>query len=214
MGIIRDLEKKLFEEWAEKRPGLVTDGVIDEEGYLNSEVKVLYILKEVHGGKNWDLRSFVRKAEKGKTWNNVARWQYGIEHLNKDISWSSMPSINQVFRQKYLKNIAALNLKKASGGSRTASKELSLYSWSDRELLKRQISIYNSDIVVCCGTGELVRDIGLFGSFYSWKTSSEGIRYAIIDDKVIVSFTHPQASISAQSRFFDLRKTLREARNI
>lgn len=87
---MREQEKVLFAEWKFKRPKLITDGVINEKKYNDSTLKVLYILKEVNGGENWDLREFLEKGGQAKTWNNIARWQYGIRNQQREISWSEV----------------------------------------------------------------------------------------------------------------------------
>ena len=57
MGI-RERENELFARWADRRPGLVMDGVVDETAYLASSPKILFLLKEVNdqNGGGWDLR--------------------------------------------------------------------------------------------------------------------------------------------------------------
>ncbi|MCP1226491.1 hypothetical protein [Sebaldella sp. S0638] len=41
-------EKILFEKWRKKRIDLIEDGIVDEESYKNSNIKILYLLKEVN----------------------------------------------------------------------------------------------------------------------------------------------------------------------
>jgi hypothetical protein len=53
-------ENELLDRWVNNCPGLIRDGVVNPEQYLNSKIKILYLLKEVNGGSDWDLRDFLR----------------------------------------------------------------------------------------------------------------------------------------------------------
>ena len=52
---IKEREEFLFQKLREKDPDIVSDGVICEQEFLNARYKIVYILKEVNGGKSWDL---------------------------------------------------------------------------------------------------------------------------------------------------------------
>ena len=58
---ITNEENSLFGEWKGNRKGFVSDGLISEQDYLNSNTKICILLKEVNdpdiGG--WDLREFI-----------------------------------------------------------------------------------------------------------------------------------------------------------
>lgn len=71
----------------------------------------------MNGGADWDLCDFVRKSGRAQTWNNISRWVYGIYHSGRDIPWSDLQDIDNVFRQDYLQSICAVNVKKRSGKS-------------------------------------------------------------------------------------------------
>lgn len=55
-------ETQLLNEWAAGRDGFIPDGVVNAERYLTSEIRLLYLLKEVNGGSDWDLRDFLRSG--------------------------------------------------------------------------------------------------------------------------------------------------------
>jgi hypothetical protein len=40
-------EEELFDEWKKERPGFVSDGIVQQDNYLESGFKILYLLKEV-----------------------------------------------------------------------------------------------------------------------------------------------------------------------
>ena len=162
---IRELEEKLFDEWQEKekleynnenKKIFVRDGLVDEENYFKAPVKILYLLKEVNGGdKDWDLREFVKNGGRSATWNNITRWTKGIFRYREELNWSSLEEITEDSREEILKYIIAVNLKKIPGGYTTNYKKLEdfLNKESNVNYLKQQISLYNPDIIICCGTG-------------------------------------------------------------
>ena len=73
---IRDKEFELFSQWANGREDFVPDGVVSEQDYIASQLKLCFILKEVNdkGGGGWDLREFIKEGSCGYTWNNITRW--------------------------------------------------------------------------------------------------------------------------------------------
>ncbi|WP_305417770.1 hypothetical protein [Photobacterium leiognathi] len=52
---ITDKENNLFIEWKENRKGFVSDGLVSEQDYLNSDIKICIVLKEVNDpdGGGW-----------------------------------------------------------------------------------------------------------------------------------------------------------------
>lgn len=41
-------------------------------------------MKEVNGGKDWDLRKFLYDGGRSQTWDNIARWTQDNLWQNKD----------------------------------------------------------------------------------------------------------------------------------
>jgi hypothetical protein len=80
-------ESNLFSEWSKNREGFVVDGVVSEEYYLNSSMKLCFVLKEVNdeGGGGWDLRQFIRDGARWQTWDNISRWVKCISKLDQDV---------------------------------------------------------------------------------------------------------------------------------
>ena len=68
-------EEVLFNKWSANRQGFVSDGVVDEDSYLNSMPKIMFLLKEVNDrkGGGWDLREFLRNGARSQNWDNVTR---------------------------------------------------------------------------------------------------------------------------------------------
>ena len=69
---IKEKEKEIFDKLRNKDPSIVEDGIVIEEEYLTSKYKILYIMKEVNGGSDWNLKDFLYKGGRSDTWDNVA----------------------------------------------------------------------------------------------------------------------------------------------
>lgn len=81
----KNLENELLDKFSTKINGMVKDGVVSWNDYLQSDIKILFVLKEVNGSDNWDLRAFLREGGRADTWNNITRWLMGIRNIDKEL---------------------------------------------------------------------------------------------------------------------------------
>lgn len=208
---IKKLETKLFNQLKINNPSIVTDGIVNEKEYLDSKYKILYIMKEVNSYQNggWSLTEFISNGAIPQTWDNVARWTEGILNLEKDFDWEYLSGDNDPRRDKYLKKIASINLKKTPGRHTSIYNEIRLATKNNKEIIKKQVDIYQPDIIICCGTsGLFVRDC--LESGLTWQMTSRGIEYMILDNTIIVSFSHPEARVADQYLYYALIDAIRE----
>jgi len=209
---ITDKENSLFGEWKGNREGFVSDGVISEQDYLNSDIKICIVLKEVNdfGGGGWDLREFIADGARSQTWNNVVRWINGIRNIGRDISWNEFEDIKKEDRQSSLKSICAMNLKKSPGTHTTNTASLNNVANEDRDFIERQFALYNPDITICGGTGELFKDVAGFNEF-EWKRTNRGIWwYQRAPKKYVVAYCHPEARVDNPLIVYGLIDAIRE----
>ena len=169
---IETAENKFFEELATslKTQGVnafYQDGIVDEDAYEESKIKILFLLKEPVGKPNKPFqlsRDFLREGAKhtgDQTWRNVTRWIYAIHNNVSHDDWKRYlkevdPKGNsRKERLKWLKYIIAINLKKQAGASRSNTKKLKQEFHDKYEsFLPEQLSLYpNVDLIVCCGDG-------------------------------------------------------------
>ena len=205
-----DYEEKLFAKWQERRPELAKDGVINEKEYLGSSKKVLYVLKEVNDWKNGDLRQFVRDGARWRTWNNLARWQQGIKGYYEQGKIDYRNRITQDDRIEMLKAIAIINLKKESGLARAKMGLIKQHAQEDESLLREQVQLYQPDLVVCCGTGDIVLNhINLFESPIEKDVTSDGTHYGKSNGRLIIDFFHPQVRKGKYFLFYKLIDALK-----
>jgi hypothetical protein len=212
---IRESEEQLFIRWRPNRPGFVADGVADEAEYLATSPKLLFVLKEVNdlGGGNWDLRQFMREGGRSQTWNNITRWIEGIRRLPQDIPWCDLENIDEERRRRALRSIAAINLKKSPGGHTTDPVSLMATAAEDKTFLNQQFSLYEPDVVICCGTDTsytfhlLVESV----SQPNWRTTRRGIKFHEFKPrKYVVVFAHPEARVADCLLYYGLIDAFRE----
>jgi hypothetical protein len=210
---IRQSENELFAEWSSKRPGFVADGVVDENAYLQSSLKLLFVLKEVNdiGGGGWDLRQFLRDGGRKQTWNNVTRWVEGIRRLPGGIPWEELEYIGEERRRHALISIAAVNLKKSPGGHTTDSRVLANIAEEDKIFLNRQFALYDPDVIVCCGTSKIFGSLIQLHEQPQWENTRRGVRfYEYSKEKFVVDYSHPEARCAWPLLYYGLLDAMRE----
>lgn len=113
---ITEKQNALFEELRKTVPEAVLDGVVEEGEYCSAPIRLMFVLKEVNGKTVPDLCDFLKKGGRPQTWDNIARWTEGILHLEADRPWKYWEQNNQSRRERMLKQICAVNVKKTAGG--------------------------------------------------------------------------------------------------
>ncbi len=209
---IYEAEEQLFQKWQENREGFVRDGVVSEEDYIASKPKIAFILKEVNdpGGGGWDLRNFVSEGGRPQTWNNIARWVYGIRNITSIPKWDFFENISEEFRIKTLQSICAINLKKSPGTHTTDLASLKAVANEDREFIQKQYKLYDPDITVCGGTGDLFKWVAGHESL-EWKMTNRGIWwYEQEANKIVISFAHPEARVQSSLIVYGLLDAIQE----
>jgi len=225
---LREQEERLFAEWkqhwshhgdqARDSSLFCEDGVVDENSYLNSSLRILFVLKEVNGdfeGKGWDLRKFLYdEGGRPATWGNITRWIEGIRQLPNDIPWREVDAIDSARRRKALRSIAAVNLKKSPGGHTAFGGEVALAASKDQELLKRQFALYDPDLIICCGTRDTYERL-FPNDCLKWRTTLRGIEFCErTAGKYIIDYAHPGARVADCLKYYGLMDALREILSI
>lgn len=212
---IKEQEQRLFSEWRETRPSLVTDGVVNESAYAASSRKLLFVLKEVNAGKGgWDLCEYVSNGGRSATWDNVTRWVEGIRNLKKDMPWTELESVDDERRRAALRTIAVMNIKKTPGGHTANPEEIATAVETDRQFLLRQYELYQPDLTICCGTAENFKALNAFSSEPKWKCTRRGIWFhSPAADKFVISYSHPMARCAPPILYYGLIDAVREILN-
>ena len=137
----------------------ITDGVCDIEGYLNSNPKVMWILKEPNGqypnGEldrgGWSIpeESFKNDLEgvaKIQSWQPIIYVMYG--YLN-GLTYNDMDYIrNNIDMAKVLQKIAYLNVSKMPGHNTSYKNNIEQCYTQWKPILDKQIETYAPDVII------------------------------------------------------------------
>lgn len=205
-------EQELFSRWRQERVCLVEDGVVCESSYLNSPMKICFVLKEVNDpeGGGWDLRKFLLKGGRPRTWNNITRWIHAIRHLEFVPNWSEYENVSAEFRVELLRSICAFNLKKSPGSHTTHRASFDQAVTADKSFIKEQFSFYDPDLTICCGTGWAFRN-SIELNDVPLKETSRGIKWFNLESgKPVIMFSHPEARVQDSLLLYGLTDAVKE----
>lgn len=211
--LISEQEDKLFERWRSHRPQLVRDGLVNEAAYVASSPRVVLVLKEVNdkGGGGWDLRDVLQEGKRWQTWNTVTRWMRGLRKLDRDLTWPEIqakPSEDE--RRCAVRSLCVIILKKEPGGSSSDRAAVHRYANEDSAYLREQFDLYDPDLVICGGVGEVFRSVI---DARPWQRTSRGVRYVKVADSYhVIDYYHPQARYPLGMLYFTLIDAVRELR--
>jgi hypothetical protein len=218
---IKEMEDNLFKEWSKDYNAFITDGIVDENQWLSSKIKILFILKEANDthGDSWDLRRYIAEKARSQTWDNIARWTYGIRNLGIDVPWQNVISLSKGERESCLRSIGAMNLKKIPGGHTANNGSIRTFANKNKLFLQKQFDLYReSDLIICCGS--IVSDV--FHEYiddfpdYEWLGTTRGVKYHRTNtNKYLIKFVHPEIRVGEHENliFFGLLDAVREIFN-
>ena len=167
--MISERLQELYDQYSSLDAHLVPEGnfgccgVVDEEKYESSTPKLVYVLKEPNNKRKrpkWSIPAFlqqqVSKGSCGKhiyhMWKVVGIWSYAIRNGFPDYN-----DINTVhISAEGLKYIGMTNLKKSEGGGTANRRAVREYAKKTVTLWKSELEIMNPDIILCCGTFDIV----------------------------------------------------------
>lgn len=209
-----DRENLLFERWPRADDGFVTDGA--GQTFEEQRVKILFVLKEANGsGQTWDMRDFMNAGGRSATWGNIARWTAAAL---EGASWDQVADMGSAeLRSHYTRAIAFLNLKKAPGEYRAIPREIRDAAISNSMLLKGQIELYQTDLIVAGGTFDPVRHVlGIEETEVQRIGHEDGSVDTYVEHPscgVIASFWHPNARRGTERMFRDFVRLIECLRN-
>lgn len=209
--LINEKLSLLYEEWRKEYPGhFVGGGIVNEERYETCDTKVMYLLKEVNDPdeeRDWSLIDFIQEQiQERKFYRTMAIlgiWSFGLQQ--------GFPSYKFILEQKEkniaggLSNIAITNLKKSGGRGSSNMDDVKAYAMASKELWIKEIELINSNIVLCCGTFSIVREVLGFQT----EVCDSGALYGDAFGIRFVEFTHPMYRISPKVNYAYFKETMK-----
>ena len=231
---LKQQEEELFAKWKVDYPGFSPDGIVNEAAYLQSQPRIMLVMKETNSkdGSGVELCAFLENggrsdkndAPRKPTWDNVARWVHGIRNLDEDFNWKYLNDKVRkkidTWRNTYLPQLCVMNVKKSAGTHTANAYELAAAAEFDKDYLKRQYEIYaqssvgRPDLIIVCGTDACVafnNQLGLVTDKNPWVETSRGLFYSKLENgSVIIWYSHPAARVDDALLYYGLVDGVRE----
>lgn len=184
----------------------VLDGVADIEGYLSSNPKIMWLLKEPWGDstpagniKNrlWSFSEYFGDIE-NETLKDEQMWQVIIQvnyAIRNGLNWNQLEYIedNPDMRDE-LKKIAYINLSKMPGNTTSSDSHLKECYPLWKDILFEQIELYKPDIIIFGNTLPYFKeDLQITGEPLYKTTSGKwnAHTYKQEDNRILIDAYHP-----------------------
>lgn len=158
----------LLQEWEQVRPEynrsvngvercFIRDGILNEAGYLKTNPKICFLLKETYG----DFTDIVKTAEE---LNGLSKKMFGVMaqyvYVMKTAFLKHIYDVNILTTlSDTVSNIGYVEVKKVSGNPVSTMSDLNYYAHRDADFLRKQLALIAPDIIYCAGTFEQCRYI-------------------------------------------------------
>jgi hypothetical protein len=203
---------ELFNKWEisipEYKGQFIYDGIINEEFYLLSNPKILFITKESNNPlhKPGDFRSWWQDEIKYGFSYRIAEWAYGIQN--------NFPQYDEIWRKKgsakkAINQIAFMNIKKNGGGGSSHYDDIMDHLKLNFQLIHQQINIIDPDIIILGLSWRDVRD-NLFPEA-KWINSGYDVPISKINNYKVIDFYHP-SSRNAPAAAYSLLQNIIQSR--
>jgi hypothetical protein len=151
--------EQLTARWKIKRPDYIPfceDGILNIEAWDAASTKVMFLLKETYKHFVIIKGAMGPQGTSSTFWRRMRMWTHIIEtHFQGSVaSFDEVKEIKEVPNEK----IAYVNIKKFAEKSEynneanSSFSDIDNFARQDADLLSKQISIINPDVIVCCGT--------------------------------------------------------------
>lgn len=176
---------------------IAIDGVVDEQRYLSSKIRTMFLLKEVNYpsmNKDWLFIEAVKQtANDSSSWNwpNICLWMEAL--LHPESSYTDCTEANGTPKKEkllqHLLEIGLVNIKKTPGGSSSNDEEIWDAVSHYGELVRQEIEeIIRPQIVICGGTFQYAKKIIREAEP---KMLPAGTMYFIHNQIFYLQFVHP-----------------------
>jgi hypothetical protein len=232
MDLVKELEieQKRIDEYIRrfyprkyKNREPILDGVTNNERFLNSKIKICWVLKEPYDEKDgqgggFDLRKMLindlRKENHnfGKTWTPIGNISYSL--LNNFESYDQLLNIDRNIIMKSLLDISYINIGKmpakfqASSPYKTVKIEYKIWA----PILIWQLLKYDPEVIIFGNTLEhFWNDLRLEDKNY--KELKNGLYYIKQNNKIYINFYHPavrESTISKKEYYNSIIDTIKK----
>ncbi len=218
-------EQNLIDRWKAHHPSFVIDGLINEEAYLASPLKVVFAMKDAYDNttplgevSNSNLCDYIRSSARGHTWASVARWCYGLKNIHRDIPWQEVALYGDNAhpdKLSLLRAIGVMNMKKVPSPQATTDIQALKEFAKDpinKEFLHEQWQLYKPQLTICAGRAPFEIMLALNNAPHEeTKFTKRGQRYwRNAEGQVLFESCHPAAQYPAATKYYMTMDAIRE----
>ena len=169
----------------------------------NAKRRVLVLTKDLNDEEAWDIRAETgRKNFSGEDnviisapfSKNLMRWVYGLLTIDgngraKLFAEADRQDVYQPFYDNA--PVARVNCKKQVGTSSISTSVLRSYMERYKDLLLRQIRVYDANILLCCGGSGAIKDFVAANYVTDLVKLNEWVYYSPQTGKIVIDSWHP-----------------------
>ncbi len=213
------IHEEILEKIRNEFPHAVKDGAVDWNRYAATNLRLLWVLREVHDGNiarggeggGWDLRRFLREDLL-----NYPRWHvtYGaVAKVSNALSQGVAPADVACMSSRNvigtLKEIAVINLNKLGGKARVETGGFKEHIRQFSPFISRQVEALAPHVIIAGGTYDLLSEYSCGGASIA---TSQKFGATISGDRWLVKAYHPgQTKLKDHVYYERIENSLREA---
>ncbi|MBE7691327.1 hypothetical protein [Tenacibaculum piscium] len=148
---VAKIESEINEISFKNKKPVVIDGIINIEKYFESDIKILWILKEAYSEESWSyiekFRDYEWLKKYGRRIPTLKRVIYTTYGVTEQSTWTDIPYSNEEEAFPPLEKIALINIKKIPGSNSSNDNEINKAYKQNEKLLTKQIDLCNADII-------------------------------------------------------------------
>lgn len=189
----------------------------EEQRWAEADRRLLILTKDLNDSEAWDIKQETGRRNTAAPsydmaiafYKNLRMWSYGLlnttaEHNTPFDTAKNMDISGPFYEQA---PIARVNCKKQCGSSSIKDATFSHYLETYAMPLKRQIAIYDADIIICCGCSsghnrildfikaQYLTDLTMVPDCDNW------IYYSPSTGKIAINSYHPSARIGYENAY-------------
>ncbi len=154
--------ERVLESIRQYDPETVADGPVVPARYATAHPRVLWVLRETHGGGDWDLREFLGHDSKlfsYPSWHSTFGALAKISHgLIRSLPAAAIERLSARSAVDALRDVAVINVNKR-GGERNVDWDTFPGDVQDfRSFVDMQIATLDAEILIAAGTADLLPD--------------------------------------------------------
>ena len=184
----------------------------EEQQWEDASLRMLVLTKELNEDDGWDIRGESGRVPSPRLtcrtaqrfFPNLELWVYGLMNIPDRKVMSFSRADNQTRLQGFYENapIARVNIKKQPDHRAVSNLVLQKYMDNYADLLTKQISLYNADIILCVGgQGIMVKFLGEY-VYKDLEQFNEHVWFSPSTGVVVVKQYHPNYNVYRRKEMY------------